>query len=145
MEEEKGLRDIAAIAVVELRNAFYSLTDELLLAQQFFLGRVGKIGQQGKAQVGVRVGQVMIFNLTQQGSQFIRAFEQRRDNNNCPAFRWNSFLKIEFGEDSRRDEVYHQRVDHIHGNSGGRKNGEQCSNNGLRATGSHDDAKDDGS
>jgi hypothetical protein len=80
---------------------------------------IGKIGEQSKTQVRVRIPQEMEFQLLQQGLNFVSVGQERGDDYRGVILDRNAFLEIQPGQEPGRDAVGDEPVDQTDGHGRG--------------------------
>ncbi|MBE9508837.1 MAG: hypothetical protein IMY86_12405, partial [Chloroflexi bacterium] len=71
MKEIEGTGTLLAVFPVQVPDTGLDLFNQRVIAWHVLFWRIGKIGEQGKTQVRVRIPQEMKFQLLQQGLNFV--------------------------------------------------------------------------
>ena len=102
----------SAIALVETANAFDQCLFHGLVAYQAWLRRIGMVAEQHEAQCGVRIGQIMDFQLLDQFEGLLGARKQCRNDHRRDAIAGDALTEVQLGQHPGRhaqgDQPVHQ-------------------------------------
>jgi hypothetical protein len=105
-------RDLTVFLVEGLDTGF-DLPKQNVIVRHVLLWRIGKIGEQGKVQVRVRVAQEVEFQLLQQATDLAGVSQKRGDDHHRAALGWDAFLKVQPGQNPGRHGVGDEPVDQV--------------------------------
>ena len=113
VEEKEGLGGPVGVFRIESPDPFPRRVEQRLVLRHVRPGGVGEVGQQGEAEVGVRVAQVMELEVVQESGDVPGLGQQRRDHHDGAERVRDPFREIELRQDPGRGQADHPTVDQL--------------------------------
>ena len=111
MKEEEGLLSRLLVLVIEFLDPFPGQSQQGRVFRHRFSLRVPEVGQQGKVQMGVPIGQESDFERFDEMLDMFNAAEHRRNHDQRARLRGDAFGEVQARERMWRDQHGCQPVD----------------------------------